>query len=200
MNRGCRSSLQPGRALLAMMLWQLPMTILKRRPRPAPTASTRASSQLPRRGATATASTFALSPSSHASSAVVNPPTRIICATYSRARSAARSAMSSRSRSVAGIIVRCIAHATSTRGGGRPASTRSKLPAGSGGRRAEWDSSSLNDRHHLGRMQLPHLLTPRPGTSTPPQRRTKNPACRMFPASRTSAAGCSRITNDDVET
>src|SRR6516225_9311477 len=101
--------------------------------------------------------------------------------------------MSLRSHSVADITARCIAHATSARGGGRPASTRSGLPAGSGGRRAEWDSSSLNERHHLGRMRLPHLLTPRTRTSTPPQRRKKNPACRMFPASRASAGGCSRI-------
>jgi hypothetical protein len=50
-------------------------------------------------------------------------------------RSAARSAMSSRSHSVAGIIARCIAHATSAPGGGRPALTRSRLPAGSGKRR-----------------------------------------------------------------
>jgi hypothetical protein len=70
-------------------------------------------------------------------------------------RSAARSAMSLRSPSVADITVRCIAHATSARGGGRPALTQSKLPAGSGKRRAEWDSGSLNDRYHLGRMHLP---------------------------------------------
>src|SRR5262245_4219419 len=63
--------------------------------------------------------------------------------------------------------------------GGRSVSTRSRLPAGSGGRRAEWDSGSLNERHHLGRMQLLHLLTPRTRKSAPPQRRKKNPACRM---------------------
>jgi hypothetical protein len=37
-----------------------------------------------------------------------------------------------------GIIVRCIAHATSVRGGGRLASTRSRLLAASGKRRTEW--------------------------------------------------------------
>src|SRR5262249_47681866 len=50
------------------------------------------------------------------------------------------------------------------------------------------------ERHHLGHVQLPHLLTPRTRTSALPQRRKKNPACRMFPASRAGAAGCSRKT------
>src|SRR5262249_24936234 len=140
-----------------------------------------------------------------------SPNRRVWCAAASRptlttsdlpspARSAARSAMSSRSPSAAGIIARCIAHATSARGGGRPALTRSRLPAGSGGTRAEWDSGTPDEQRHLGRMQLPHLLIPRRTKSTPPQRRKKNPACRMFPASRTGAARRSRITNDDVET
>jgi hypothetical protein len=52
-------------------------------------------------------------------------------------RSAARSAMSSQSHFVAGIIVRCIAHATSVPGGGRPASIRSRWLADSGKRRTE---------------------------------------------------------------
>jgi hypothetical protein len=50
----------------------------------------------------------------------------------------ARQQIVCRSHSVAGIIGRCIAHATSARGGGRPASTRSRLPAGFGKRRTEW--------------------------------------------------------------
>jgi hypothetical protein len=79
----------------------------------------------------------------------------------SPARSAARSAMSSRSPSVAGIIVRCIAHATSAGGGGKPALTRSRRPVGSGKRRTEWDSGDLNPRPYLGRMALPHPLTQR---------------------------------------
>ena len=60
------------KSLRTMMLPQLPMQILKRRQRPQaptltnPTASTRASSPLPHRGAIATGSTFALSPSSRA--------------------------------------------------------------------------------------------------------------------------------------
>src|SRR5262249_52083091 len=54
-----------------------------------------------------------------------DPTTSVL---LSRARSAARSAMSSRSRSAAGIIARCTAPATSARGGGRPALTRSRLP------------------------------------------------------------------------
>jgi len=69
-------------------------------------------------------------------------------------RSVARSAMSSRSHSVAGIIVRCIAPATSARGGSRLALTRSRLPAGSGRRRAESDSAGRNERHCLGRVPL----------------------------------------------
>ena len=112
----------------------------------------------------------------------------------SRVRSAARSAMSSRSRSVAGIIVRCIAPATSARGGGRAASTRLRLPAGSGKRHTKWDSGGPNERHYLDRMALPRPLTQsqRTRTSALLQRRKKKPAYRTFQASRTSAAGCSR--------
>ena len=105
--------------------------------------------------------------------------------------SAARSAMNSRSRSAAGITVRCIAHATSARGGGRPTLIRSRSPVGSGKRHTGWDCAGLNDRNRLGRVALPRPRT-QPQTTrktTPSQRRKKNPACRMFPASRTSAAG-----------
>jgi hypothetical protein len=58
------------------------------------------------------------------------------------------SAMSSRSLflSVGGITARCIAHATSAPGGNRPASTQSRLPAGCGKRRAEWEKDGLNRR------------------------------------------------------
>src|SRR5262245_2808706 len=102
--------------LLAMMLWPMPMQVLLRRARPQaltlieprasidPTGSTRVSLPLPRRGGTATGSTFAVSPSSHASYAVASHPTRITCATCSRARSAARPAMNSPCRSAASII------------------------------------------------------------------------------------------------
>jgi hypothetical protein len=76
-----------------------------------------------------------------------------------------------------------IAPATSGRGGGRPASTRSRLPAGSGKRRAAWDDGRLNDRHYLGRMARPHPLTPKTRQSAPPQRRKKNLACQIFQAS-----------------
>jgi hypothetical protein len=110
-------------------------------------------------------------------------------------RSAARSAMSLRSPSVEGIIVPCIAHATSARGGGRPASTRSRLPAGSGSRRAERDSDRLQDRQYVGRVALPHPLTPRTTKSAPPRRWKRKLAYRIFPASRAGAAGCSRITS-----
>ena len=65
------------------------------------------------------------------------PSDPLISGSRSPARSAVRSAMSSRSHSAAAIIARCTAPATSARGGGRPASTRSRLPASSGRRRAE---------------------------------------------------------------
>jgi hypothetical protein len=76
-------------------------------------------------------------PNRRVSCAAASPRTPITSDSRSRARSAARSAMSSRSHSAAGITGRCIAHATSARGGGRPALTRSRLPAGSGRKRAE---------------------------------------------------------------
>src|SRR5262249_50209690 len=73
-----------------------------------------------------------------------------------------------------------------------------------GRRRADWDSGGLNDRHYLGRMTLPRPLTQRTRTSAPRQRRKKKLPCRMFPASRGEAAGCSRIMtmwrpNESVE-
>ena len=107
------------------------LTLVKRR------ASTRAFSRSLPRGAIATGSTCALSPNSRVLSAAASPQTLTTSVSPSPVRSAARSAMNSRSRSVAGIIVRCIARATSARGGGRPALTRSRLPAGSGKKRAE---------------------------------------------------------------
>jgi hypothetical protein len=85
-------------------------------------------------------------------------------------------------------IGRPTAHATSVRGGGRPESTRSRLPAGSGRRRAESDRGGPNDPHYLGRMTLPRPLTKRTRTSAPPQRRKKKLPCRKFPASRGEAA------------
>ena len=74
--------------------------------------------------------------SSPASSAAASRRTRIICATCSRRRSAARPATSSRSRSAAPITAQRIAPATSGRGGRPPASIRSRPPASSGRRRA----------------------------------------------------------------
>jgi hypothetical protein len=53
-----------------------------------------------------------------------------------------------------GHLARCIAHATSARGGGKSESTRSRLPAGSGKRRAAWEKDCPNHRHYLGRMGL----------------------------------------------
>ena len=170
------------------------LTLVKRR------ASTRAFSRSRPRGVIATVSTFAMSPNRRVSCAAASPRTLITSVSPSPVRSAARLAMSSQCRSVAGIIARCTARATRAHGGGRSAWTHLRLPADSGNRRAEWDSSGLNDRYHLGRMRRPHLLIPRTRKSTPPRRRKKNGASRMFPPSRTSATGYSRITNDQVGT
>src|SRR6516165_8881042 len=114
-----------------------------------------------------------MSPSRHVSCAAASPRIPTTWALPSPAHSAARSAMSSRSRSVAGITGRCIAHATSARGGGGPALSRSRLLTGFGKRRAERDSGGLNDRHYLGCMTLRHPLTQRTRKSAPPQRRKK---------------------------
>ena len=122
------------------------------------TASTRASSRSRPRGAIATGSICATSPNRRVSYAAASPRIPTTSDLPSRARLAARSAMSSRSRSVGGITARCIAHATSAPGGSRPASTPSRLPAGCGKRRAEWERDGLNRRCHLGRMAPPRLL------------------------------------------
>src|SRR5262249_6463822 len=106
------------------------LTLVKRR------ASTRASSRSRRRVAIAIGSIFATSPNRRALCAAASPPMPTTSDSPSPERSAARSAMSSRSRSVEGIIVRCIGRTMSMRGGGRLALTRSRLPAGSGKRRA----------------------------------------------------------------
>ena len=131
-----------------------------------------------------------MSPNRRVSCAAASPRTPTTSASRSLARSAARLATSSRSHSVADITGRFIAHATSARGGGRPALTQSRLPAGSGRRRAEWDSGGPNKRHYLGRMTLPHPRTQlqRTRKPAPRQRRKKKPAYWMFPASTTSPA------------
>jgi len=59
-------------------------------------------------------------------------PTRITCATCSRAPSAARPAMNSPCRSAGSIIARSIAPATSERGSTRPAPIQSRSPASCG--------------------------------------------------------------------
>ena len=100
-----------------------------------------------------------------------------------------------RSRSAVGIIVRCIAHATSARGGGRQALTRPKLPAGSGNRRAEWDSGGLNEQHYLGRMALPRPLS-HPQEREHQRHRNaarRNPVSGLSRLAGPGAAGCSRI-------
>ena len=108
------------------------------------TASTRACSRSRHRGAIATGSTFAMLPNRRVSSAAASNRIPITSDLPSRGRSAARSAMSSRSRSVAGIIARCIAQATSGPGGGGRHRPRSRSPAGSGKRRAEWESGRVS--------------------------------------------------------
>ena len=133
------------------------------------------------RVAIATGSTYAMSPSRHVSSAAASPRIPTTWASPSPAHSAARSAMSSRSRFVAGITGRCIARATSAAGGGRPASTRSKLPADSGRRRTEWDRGDLDEKYHLGRKALPRPPIQGARTSAPLRPRKRNPAYRIFP-------------------
>src|SRR5215470_6711015 len=142
------------------------------------------------RGAIATGSTFAMSCNSRASSVAASPRTPTTSDLHSPARSAARSAMSSRSRYVAGITGRYIAHATSAPGGGRLESTPSRLPASSGKRRAESHSGGLNDLRYICRMTLPRLLNRSKAMTTkaPSQRRKKRLAYRIFPASRTRSA------------
>jgi hypothetical protein len=141
-----------------------------------------------------------MSPSRHVSCAAASPRIPTTWASPSLAHSAARSAMSSRSRSVAGITGRCIARATSAAGGGRLASTRSKLPAGSGRRRTEWDRGDLDEKYHLGRKALPRPPIQGARTSAPLRPRKRNPAYRIFPDKRTRSGWRRGIDNDGVET
>src|SRR5262245_30101725 len=113
-----------------------------------------------RRGAIATESTFAMSPNSRASCAAASPRTPTILDSPSPARWAARSVTRSLSRSAAGTIARPTAPATSARGGSRPASTRSRSPAGYGRQPTDGGSGDLN-RDYLGRRALPRPLTQR---------------------------------------
>ena len=118
-----------------------------------PRASTRACSPSPRRGVIAIASIFAVSRSSHASSAIASPPTRITCATCSRARLAARPAMNLLCRSAAFIIARCIKPVTSKPGGRQPASIQSRSRVSCG-----MIPSSMRDGLSLsGRRKLPQI-------------------------------------------
>jgi hypothetical protein len=96
------------------------------------------------------------------------------------------------------VGIRCAASLRDERaGGGRPALTRSRLPAGCGKRRADRASGDRNDRHYLGRMALPHPPQ-RTRTSAAAPRRKRKLLYRIFPANRHKAAGCSR-NRDDVE-
>jgi hypothetical protein len=142
-----------------------------------------------------------MSPNRRASCAAASPRTPTTSDSPSPVRSAARSAMSSRSHSAEGIIVQCIAHVTSARGGSRPASIRSKSPAGSGKRRMERDDGRLHERHYLGLLAPPRPPTQRARKSAPRQPRKKKLAYRIFRTSRASAAGCSRMwrPNESVD-
>src|SRR5262249_35208056 len=64
-------------------------------------------------------------------------------------------------------------------------STRSKLPAGSGRRRTEWDRGDLDEKYHLGRKALLRPLIQGARTSAPLRPRKRNPAYRIFPDKRT---------------
>ena len=123
--------------------------------------------------------TCTTSPNRRVSCAAASPRTPTTSDLRRHARSAARSAMSSRSRSVEGITGRHIAHMTSARGGGKPALTRSKLPAGSGKRRTEWAREGLKDRLPRTTLPQPRSHVHRASTSAPPQS-----AHQVFPARR----------------
>jgi hypothetical protein len=153
-----------------------------------------ASSRSLLRGAIATGSTCAMSPNKRVYCGAASPQ----IPTTSDLLSRALGRKVRRSHSVAGIIERCIALVTSVCGGGRPALTRSRLPAGSGGTRAEWISGDLNAQPHPVRMSLPHPLIRalRIKTSAPPHRRNKKLPCRIFPASRVQRGFV--LEHDDV--
>jgi ERF superfamily len=149
-----------------MRVWLAPMRRSRKETATSisPTASTRACSSLRRRGAIETPSTFATLPSKHVSSAAANNPIRIISATCSRGRSAAKSAMNSPSRSAARIIARSIAPAMSRPGGRRPASTPSRSPVSCGDKPGSMIHKSITRRvsRRTRRLdQLPRPLTVR---------------------------------------
>jgi len=147
--RSCRPKALRSPTSILLKVSVLVVTRLARSMNPAPInpASIKAYSRWRRRGAIATGSTFAMSPNRRALCAAASPRTPIILDSPSPARWAARSVTSLLSRSAEGTIARPIAHATSVRGGGRPASIRSRSPAGSGRRRTDGASEGLNGRH-----------------------------------------------------
>ncbi len=97
-----------------------------------PAASTRVCSRSPRSGAVGTKPTSNLSPVARALSAAVSPRIPTISASLKSARSAARSATSSRSHSAVCITASSTARATSLSGGKSSASIRSRSPPSSG--------------------------------------------------------------------
>jgi ERF superfamily len=129
-----------------------------------PGASTRARSSLRHRGAIVTASTFAMLPNKRASFAAANNPIRIIFATCSRGRLAAKQATNLPSRSAARITGRSIALATSRPGGRRPASTPLRSPVSSGDKPGSMIRKIITSRvSRRGRKldRLPRYLTVR---------------------------------------
>ena len=125
-----------------------------------PSLTRRACSRLWCRGDIAIASTFATSPNNRASSAAASPLTRITCGSCSPARSAARPAMNSLSRSAASTIVWCTVWATKPHGGKTPASIRSMPPA-SCGRKPAWKKAAslpISPRKPLMRIRDQALL------------------------------------------
>jgi hypothetical protein len=125
----------------------------------------------------ATGSTYAMSPNGRVSFAAASPRTPPPWI-YAAPRSTARSGMRSQSHSAAGIIVQCIAHATSARGGSKPALTRSSLLTNFGRRRREV-------------LPQPHAAAvssdPKNEEISTPQRRRMKLAYRIFPASGASS-------------
>jgi len=98
------------------------------------------------RGATATGSTFVMSPNKRVSFAAAKNPIHIIFAACNRGRSAANRATNSRSRSAVRITARSIAPATSRPGGRRPALTPLRSPVSSGDKPGSMIGKSITRR------------------------------------------------------
>ena len=204
MNAGSRSSHHPMQLHAQTMLLRWLRLPGPRRSLPAKaptlvkrTASTRASSRSRRRVAIATGSICATSPNRRVSYAAASPRIPTTSDLPSRARLAARSAMSSRSRSVGGITARCIAHATSAPGGSRAGIDPIKIA------RRLW-----KETRGMGKGRAEPPASPRPhGAAASPDPQERGHEDRRKDARRNSPHGCSRLAapsagsgNDDVGT